>query len=798
MGRINEIYKYKTTPKCNAEATVVGDKYRFTILTPSLIRMEYSENGEFEDRATQIVTNRQFDVPKFDVVKRGDTLFIRTERLEITYHTNHPFGESSLTARFFGEWGDNTTTWRFKNSAPTYGGSPRTFDGTVRSLDIMSGPVPLEASIMSENFGEIDDSRSLIIAEDGWVDERPEGIEDTYLFAYREHYRECLHDFLALSGKIPMLPRFALGNWWSRYHKYTAEEYLELIERFEKEDIPFSVAMLDMDWHITDIDKKYGTGWTGYTWNKKLFQDPEKFADTIHKKGLKIGVNLHDREGIAPHEDGYRAIAEAVGVDVEKGEKVNFDFGNPVFVENYFKHTHHNNEKTIDFWWVDGFPENTSSLQGADTAWMLNHYHCVDRMKDGKRPMLLSRRSGMGGHRYAVGFSGDTYGTWEMLDFQPYFTSTAANVGFGWWSHDIGGFEKGEHDDELMVRWTEFGVFSPICRLHSTNNPYMSKEPWNYDGASQEAIVKFLRLRHELLPYTYTMNHKCWAENITLLRPLYYYCKGQRNNKNEYFFGDDFLVNPITSKADEVTHMGKCDMYLPEGLWFDYFTARAYKGDRNIKVFRAIDEIPVFVKAGAVIPRAILEKHNETENPKSLQIDIFPGADGGFDLYEDDGETLDYEYGKGAHTKMSFTWGEMSEFIVSKPVGDLSNIPEKRNFTLRFRKIADCKSLRVLLDGKECEFEKEYSGTDLTIRVFDVCGELRVELGSVEMLKNDSSRDADSFLRKAKIGHSQKQKLGEILREGEGFEAKLLLELARDEYDRGFAEAMTEIVLADK
>lgn len=795
MKRISEIYKYKTTPKCKEKAVVKGDKYRFTILTPSLIRMEYNENGAFEDRATQIVTNRDFEVPEYKVIQRGETLIIRTTRLEVIYHRNYPFNESSLTARFYGEWGDNTTTWRFKNTAPTYGNSPRTYEGTVRSLDIMSGPIPLGNSLMSEHFGELDDSKSMIIADDGWVDERPDNIEDTYLFAYREHHIECLHDFLELSGKIPMLPRYALGNWWCRYHAYTDTEYMQLMERFEKEDIPFSVAMLDMDWHITDVDKKDGTGWTGYTWNKNLFPNPKAFAEKIHNKNLKIGVNLHDREGIASHEEHYLEIAKAVGVDYENKEKVNFDFGNPVFVENYFKYTHHNNEDTVDFWWVDGFPENTSELNKADTAWMLNHYHCVDAMKNGNRPMLLSRRSGMGGHRYGIGFSGDAYATWEMLDFQPYFTSTSANVGFGWWSHDIGGFEKGEHDDELMTRWVQFGVFSPICRLHSTNNPYMSKEPWNYNESAEKIIKEYLRLRHRLLPYIYTMNYNCYKNNITLIRPLYYYCK--HFNKNEYFFGNDFLVNPITTKIDEVTHMGNADIYLPDGLWFDFFSSRAYIGDRNYKVYRKLSEMPVFVKAGAIIPQSNADGWNETSNPKAFRVDVFGGDNGEFDLYEDDGISLEYENGKCVITKMKFNWSETPSLVIEKPDGATNLIPGGRDYEIVFRKISDCNEISIMHNGQAIEFEKEYKNNSVIVKVKSISGKLEVCLkGGVKLLGNDYKNEADALIRDVKISHTQKWDLGKMLAE-ENCIPKILLEVSRNEYDKNFADAMKEILLAD-
>ena len=130
-----------------------------------------------------------------------------------------------------------------------------------------TGKLPMEHGLMSrKSYSLFDDSRSMVLTEDGWIEPRKEGVQDIYFFGYGHKYLECLKDFYHLCGKTPLLPRYALGNWWSRYHRYTEEEYKELVERFEKEEIPFSVAVVDMDWHLVDdVDPKYGTGWTGYT-----------------------------------------------------------------------------------------------------------------------------------------------------------------------------------------------------------------------------------------------------------------------------------------------------------------------------------------------------------------------------------------------------------------------------------------------------------------------------------------------------------------------------------------------------
>lgn len=798
MARIKDIYRYETSPKCNPAAIVQGEKYRFTVLTPSIIRAEYSENGVFEDRATQVIINRNLEVPKFTVKKNGDMLKIFTDHVELTYHTQFPFCESSLTARFYGEWGDNTHTWRYKNTTVPYGGNPMNYWGTLRSLDDMRGRVGLEKGLMGPSFTEWDDSKSMIIAEDGWVEERAEGVIDTYIFAYAWRHVDLLNDFLKLSGKIPMVPRYALGNWWSRYYAYTADEYKELINTFAEKKIPLSVACIDMDWHITDIDIKYGTGWSGYTWNKELFPNHKDFLAWLKERNLYTVLNIHDREGITPYEDGYLEMAKKLGIDWENGQKINFDFGTPEYIEAYFENVRHKSEdEGVDFWWYDGFPENTSVLTKADIPWMINHFNYLDNQRNGNRGMLLSRRSGMGGHRYGIGFTGDTWPTWEMLDFLPFFTCTASNVGFGWWSHDVGGFMNGINDEELLIRWEQFSVFSPINRFHSSNNPFMRKEPWIFDQAVENILTKFMRLRHELIPYIYTMNYKCWADNITLIRPLYYHVREQGHSKpNEYFFGDDLVVAPITQKNDAATKMGCTRVFMPDGIWFDFFNGRRYAGSRNYTVYRKIEDIPVFARAGAIIPQAVLDGTNDVSNPKQFKIDIFPGNSKTFPLYEDDGISLKYREGDCAVTEMVWDWSQRPVFTVKKAVGNTALIPKMRDFTLRFRSITECEKISVTVDGEKVDFKANFQDNILTVQVNEVCGELKIEfLQDIAIADNNYRRDVDAFLMKANMSNMDKQFISQLMHR-ENNPTIVLNEITDPRYDINIRNAISELVLA--
>ena len=311
-----------------------------------------------------------------------------------------------------------------------------------------------------------------------------------YFFGYGYAYRECLQDYFRLSGNTPLLPRFAFGNWWSRFFAYSDVSYLALMKRFQEENIPLSVAVLDMNWHITDVAPGEGKGWTGFSWNTDLFPKPDAFIKNLHELGLKVTLNLHPAEGIQPHEKAYAEAAAVLKRDPETHFPIAFDFCNPEFIETYFDTLIQPLEKDgVDFWWIDWQQGETSRIPGADPLWLLNHFHFQHSGNEKRRPMIFSRYAGPGSHRYPVGFSGDTVISWASLNFQPYLTATAANIGFGWWSHDIGGHCGGRKDEELMTRWVQFGVFFSFISLHRPTNLFNVTEPCKY-SAPAFCIIK--------------------------------------------------------------------------------------------------------------------------------------------------------------------------------------------------------------------------------------------------------------------------------------------------------------------
>ena len=747
MSEFFDIFKPEEVYATAKEFTIVKGDIRISVLSDTLVRVEKGVGGKFCDLATQAVINRSFARPEFEKRENGIKTLIVTKKAEFLIDTLLGKIESvKIDGRLITDF------------------SSGNLKGTKRTLDQSFGRVSLGNGIISENGVYIyDDKASLLINPDGSVKDKNPDRSDLYCFAYGKNYRQGIFDYYSLTGFPPLIPRFALGNWWSRYKAYTQEEYLSLMDKFRAKKIPLTVATVDMDWHWVDVEKQFGDkakscsktireainnaiytgGWTGYSWNTELFPDPNAFLQALQAQNLKVTMNLHPASGVRFFEDAYKEFAEFMGIDPETGESIEFDIGDKKFIEGYFRFLHEPLEKAgVDFWWIDWQQGTKSSVEGLDPLWALNHYHFLWSGRDrSKRPLILSRFAGIGSQRYPLGFSGDTAQNWDVLDFQPYFTNTAANIGYSWWSHDIGGHHFGKKDDELYLRWVQYGVFSPIMRLHSTSNEFMGKEPWKYSAEVEYFATEALRLRHRLIPYLYSMNRLTHTQGRAICEPMYYEYpeKGAAYNcPNEYLFGTELLVCPITEHTNRNTRMASTRVWFPKGRYTDIFTGRIYEGEQAVTVCRDIGSIPVFAKEGAIIPMYVASASNSVENPDTLEIMLYRG-NGSFILYEDDGKSLDFEDGKFSETELSLSEdGTSLCFKIGKPEGDVSVIPSKRSYICRFCDIISAEA-ELYIDGKLMKnVSVDTDGGFVTLRVegLSTDAEAEIKLKNVSVLTN--------------------------------------------------------------
>ncbi|GJM42618.1 MAG: alpha-glucosidase [Ardenticatenaceae bacterium] len=701
MSQIPSHFQLDFQPVANPEAIVVAGSARFTVVTSRLIRLEFEENGRFQDAPSQPFWYRNQPVPQFEQSVKNATLHITTEHLQLNYHVGKSFTAESLQITLK----ESGTVWHFGDE------NPKNLLGTYRTLDEVSGSTPLEPGLLSRSgWALVDDSHTLIFNADGWLQPRPhpEAL-DLYFFGYGHDYAACLRGYFALTGPVPLLPRWALGNWWSRYWAYTQAELTQLMQEFRAKNVPLSVCIVDIDWHLA--------GWTGYTWNRDLFPDPPAFINWLHEQGLKTALNLHPADGIGPHEAQYEAMAQRLG-HLADGEPIPFNIPDPDFANAYFEILHHPKEADgVDFWWMDWQQGELTSMPGLDPLWWLNHLHFYDLSRDvpgkvKKRPYIFSRWGGLGNHRYPIGFSGDTHVDWDSLNFQPYFTATAANVGYSWWSHDIGGHMFGMEDAELYARWVQYGVFSPIFRLHSTNNPFHDRRPWGYDAETLAVTRDAMQLRHALIPYLYTLSWRNATQHQAPIRPMYhdypthddaYRCPQQ------YTFGPDLIAAPHTTPADPDTQLSRQVVWLPPGTWHHFFTGEQFVGDSWQVQYGRLHNIPVFAKAGAIVPLGPKVGWGGIANPESIDLHCFAGDSGQFTLYEDDGETVAYQSDSYALTQFSQAWQDGKMIVTIHPAsGDSSHIPTNRSYRLHLRGLSQNVTFKAWLDGKLIELEATY------------------------------------------------------------------------------------------
>ena len=711
-------------PKADAKAVVTSGNARFTVLTPQLIRMEWSADGQFEDRATLTFVNRETPVPEFKVRESRSKLTITTPALTLTYLKNGKFSDKNLKAVFTLNGREVVWTPGMEN--------PQNLLGTTRTLDGADGSKlkePMEQGILSRaGWSLIDDSQRHVLTPDGseweeWIEARPEGDrQDLYLFAYGHDYKQALADYALVAGRAPMPPKYTLGYWWSRYWQYSDNEFVDLVNKLKSMDVPIDVLIVDMDWHETwglrksnSPKDEYGQriGWTGYTWQKELFPSPANFLKWTENEELKVALNLHPASGIQPYEAVYDDFTKEYGWS-EKGKSVPFKIDERKWADAYFKTVLEPMERDgVDFWWLDWQQWKESKYTpGLSNTFWLNHtfFNHAERQNPGLRPFIYHRWGGLGSHRYPLAFSGDTYATWPMLAYLPYFTATASNVNYGWWGHDIGGhmFHKTQKatDPELYTRWLQYGVFTPIFKTHSTKDPRIERCIWCFPD-HMFLMRDAIRLRYTLAPYIYNAARENYDTGVGMCRPMYYdYPESDKayETPEQFMFGNDILATTITQPVDSITGLAPRTIWFPEGAWFDCATGSMYEGGRTEELHYTLAENPHYAKAGSIIPMNPATVKNLQQPCDTLVLTFIPGGDGQLRHYEDDGMSQQYKTNYAVTTVTKKQEGNTVRVRISPREGSFAGASDSRSYELRFPALFPPKCVKV--NGKELAYSR--------------------------------------------------------------------------------------------
>ena len=487
---------------------------------------------------------------------------------------------------------------------------------------------------------------------------------------------EIIASYRELTGEAPLMPRWALGYIHCRERYHSSEEILQTANRFDQEHLP--VDVLVQDWQYWG---KYG--WNAMRFDEDHYPDPKALTDSLHRMGKRLMLSVWSKI------DKNSEVGRQMGADNYYIPGTDWiDFFNPQAAASYWKNFSQRLVPLgIDAWWQDATEPENDDLAGRrvnNGKWagelvrnvyplLVNKtvYEGLRRDAPGRRPMILTRCGFPGIQRYGSAmWSGDVGNDWETLRRQIVAGLGMQAAGIPWWTYDAGGFFRpgNQYNDqayiERMLRWIEISVYLPLMRVHG----YMSNtEPWNYGAEAQRIIATNLKRRYELLPYIYSNTAEVSFKGSTLMRPLVFDFADDSealSQKHEYMFGRSLLVSPVTEPG-----VTKWKTYLPKskGGWYDYHTLQHYDGGQTVTTDVDLSYIPVFVRAGSILPL------------DGDRVMVFPGADGSFTLYEDDGTTTDYE--QGASSTIYFDWEQQRQRLtIGKRVGNFDGMSKRRTF----------------------------------------------------------------------------------------------------------------------
>ena len=762
MASMLEHFKIDVTKGfANPSCIFKGKTYRITVLSDFLVRLEYNPKGIFNDYPTIFALNRKFEsLPNF-VVKQDDKfLNITNDNFVLEYIKEKPFFASKLVpdSNLRVTIKDTDKIWYYNNpEVKNYKGTAGSF-GDSKDIKLDNGLYNVDG------FATIDDSNRPVFVADGRVMKNPSDGIDLYLFAYKNNFSGALKSYYILTGYPSLIPRYALGIWWNKEENYNDEGLYDLLDNFKKHEIPLSTIMLGDKYK--KVSKKEIA--PNFEFDNDKFKNISKTISDLHKDNVFLGINLKIGNGITPKDKYFSVFKELLKQAKDKTLPINVYDSN--ILTAFYKYIIANFESVgVDYFWLDDKTDDNIM------NFMLLHYTFMNYLKSQtRRALVVSKNPRISTHRYSVLYSGETEVSWKTLKYLPSYNLTSANIGLSWWSHDIGGFKGGIEDAELYTRYVQFGVYSPIFRFAAKEGKYYKREPWKWDVKTEKIVRDYTRLRHKLIPYIYSEAYKYHKEGSPLIKPLYYKYPDiyfEPLYKNEYHFGSQLCVCPITESKDTIMNRVVKKVYIPEGTWYDFKTGYKYPGNKRYVTFYKDEDYPVFAKSGAIIPLAVLDDANlnNINPPKKLEIQVFPGESNSYNLYEDDGFTNLYKEGYYIITNIDYNYRQNNYTLIIRPIeGRTKVIPDTRDYIIRFKNTRSAENVKVNIGRLETTYITHEDDKDFIIEVRDVptnqqltvnCFGKAIEVDAVRLI----NEDIDSIISDLQIETRLKEKISEIL-----------------------------------
>ncbi|MDM8161537.1 glycoside hydrolase family 31 protein [Labilibaculum sp. K2S] len=510
-----------------------------------------------------------------------------------------------------------------------------------------------------------------------------------YIVFYGPSADEVIASYRKLSGKAPLFPKWAYGFWQCRERYISSKHLVETVKEFRKRKLPMDVIV--QDWQYWG-----NRGWGVPQFDETNYPNPSGFIKELHD------LNVHFNISIWSNPDKNSGIGKEY---VAKNRFVPgtkwLDYFNPKTRGEYWQTLKENMfDNGVDSWWMDAVEPENDALKGQQTYAGLGDFYRLTyplmvskavyegqrATASDKRVCILTRSAFLGQQRYGIiNWSGDIGGTWDTFRRQIVAGLNYTITGLPYWTTDIGGFFRPGHLQysdknyhELLVRWFQWGVFNPIFRMHG----YQSEtEPWKYGTKVEENMRKMLNLRYALLPYIYSEAWQVTSAGSTMMRPLVMDFRDDAqavSQQYEYMFGKSLLVAPITEAG-----INMLDVYLPKNNdWYDFWTGERIKGGQTVKTDTPLDKIPLFVKSGSILPMGGVVQYSGQKTSEPLEIRIYPGADGYFELYEDEGDNYNYE--EGTYSIITFRWdNEKMKLTIGAREGRYPGMFEYRKFTIK-------------------------------------------------------------------------------------------------------------------
>lgn len=469
--------------------------------------------------------------------------------------------------------------------------------------------------------------------------------------------------YVALTGRPKLPPRWAFGYLQSKWGWNDSTYIADVATKFRSHKLPVDAFIFDFEWYTTTPDyslhKEGKADFTDFQFNPKLFPHPAKQIAELKTEGIKfIGIRK-PRLGNTALLDTARKNGWLISPNTDNRD---LNFSNPGLRKWFEEKTRPMLKTGVDAWWDD----EGESYYTCYYWWNTAQYHLLASARPNYRHFTLNRAFSPGNQRLGYcTWSGDIYSTWPSLADVPKDLLNFSLAGMYYGSCDIGGFH-GTPAKETLVRWFQAGVFFPIMRAHSdigttARFPFL----WGEDG--EAAIRKALDLRYQLLPYLYSLGHEAYSTGAPIMRPLVMEFPSDTtvaNMTDEWLMGKGLLAAPVLNEG------GKRNVYLPKDTWYNYFTGEMVKGPKVIPVHKALDEIPVYVRAGTILPVGPVIQYSEQVSAAPLEIRIYPGKNGSFNLIEDDGTS--YNYTKGDTRTTAFYWNDKAKTLTWKVSGPYS------------------------------------------------------------------------------------------------------------------------------